>query len=341
MAVTTSKFGITRDGRPVTAYCLENAGGASVTVLDYGATVQSLIVPNSAGGMTDVVLGYDTVREYEENDGYVGATIGRVGNRIGGAAFRLNGHTYSLAKNDGENHLHGGILGFDKQFWTILPQGDDALVCSRLSPDGEEGYPGNLQVKVTFTLTPQNALRIQYDADTDRDTLVNLTNHSYFNLNGEGSVLGHELRVLASRITENDAASLPTGRLLDVDGTPFDFRNGKKIGADLGADDIQLHYGTGYDHNFVLSGRTAAILRSDLTGIELTVETDMPGMQVYTANFLTQRPGKGGTVMRPRGAVCLETQLFPNAMNCYGFPSPVLCAGRHLHSETVFAFRTL
>ena len=187
MAVTTNKFGITRDGRPVTAYCLKNAGGASVTVLDYGATVQSLIVPNSAGGMTDVVLGYDTVREYEENDGYVGATIGRVGNRIGGAAFRLNGHTYSLAKNDGENHLHGGILGFDKQFWTILPQGDDALVCSRLSPDGEEGYPGNLQVKVTFTLTPQNALRIQYDADTDRDTLVNLTNHSYFNLNGRAA----------------------------------------------------------------------------------------------------------------------------------------------------------
>ena len=341
MAVTTSKFGITRDGRPVTAYCLENAGGASVTVLDYGATVQSLIVPNSAGGMTDVVLGYDTVREYEENDGYVGATIGRVGNRIGGGAFRLNGHTYSLAKNDGENHLHGGILGFDKQFWTILPQGDDALVCSRLSPDGEEGYPGNLEVKVTFTLTSHNALRIQYDADTDQDTIVNLTNHSYFNLNGQGSVLDHELQVFASRITENDAGSLPTGRLLEVADTPFDFRAAKKIGAEIGAADLQLEYGNGYDHNFVLSEKTAAVLRSASTGIELTVETDMPGMQVYTANFLTERSGKYGTTMRPRDAVCLETQLFPNAMNCYGFPSPILHAGQHLHSETVFAFRTL
>ena len=341
MSVTISNFGNTRNGHPVMAYRLENPSGASVTVLDYGATVQSLIVPNGAGGMTDVVLGYDTALEYEENGGYVGATIGRVGNRIGGAAFRLNGHTYPLEKNDGENHLHGGRKGFDKQFWTILPLGDDSLVCSRLSPDGEEGYPGNLEVKVTFTLTSHNALRIQYDADTDQDTIVNLTNHSYFNLNGQGSVLDHELQVFASRITENDAGSLPTGRLLEVADTPFDFRAAKKIGAEIGAADLQLEYGNGYDHNFVLSGKTAAVLRSASTGIELTVETDMPGMQVYTANFLTERPGKYGTTMRPRDAVCLETQLFPNAMNCYGFPSPILHAGQHLHSETVFAFRTL
>ena len=339
MSVTMSHFGNTRDGRPVTAYRLENSAGASVTVLDYGATVQSLIVPNGDGGMTDVVLGYDTAREYEDNGGYVGATIGRVGNRIGGAAFRLNGRTYSLAKNDGENHLHGGIVGFDRQFWTVTPEGEDSLVCSRLSPDGEEGYPGNLQVKVTFTLTSQNALRIQYDADTDQDTIVNLTNHSYFNLNGQGSVLDHELQVFASRITENDAGCLPTGRLLEVEGTPFDFRSPKKIGAEIGADDAQLRCGSGYDHNFVLSGKTAAVLRSLSTGIELTVETDLPGMQVYTANFLTERPGKCGTTMRPRDAVCLETQLFPNATNCYGFPSPILRAGQHLHSETVFAFR--
>ena len=341
MPVTKVEFGTTRDGHPVTAYRLENHVGASVTVLDYGATIQSLCVPNSSGSMTDVVLGYDTVSEYEDNGGYVGATIGRMGNRIGGAVFRLNGRTYPLAKNDGENHLHGGPKGFDKQFWTILPVGEDSLACCRLSPDGEEGYPGNLQVKVTFTLTPQNALRIQYDADTDQDTIVNLTNHSYFNLNGHGSILDHELQVFASRITENDAGCLPTGKLLEVAGTPFDFRSPKRIGADIDSSDCQLQYGNGYDHNFVLSGKQAAILRSLSSGIELTVETDMPGMQVYSANSLTERRGKGGMILHSRDAVCLETQLFPNAMNCYGFPSPVLRAGQHLHSETVFAFHTI
>lgn len=341
MAVTTSPFGKTREGAPVTAYRLENSAGASVTVLDYGATIQSLCVPNASGGLTDVVLGYDTAAEYEENGGFVGATIGRVGNRIGGAAFRLNGRTYTLAKNDGENHLHGGFRGFDKRLWTIRSLGEDSLVCSLLSPDGEEGYPGNLRVTVTLTLTSRNTLRIRYDADTDQDTIVNLTNHSYFNLNGHGSILDHELQVFASRITENDAGCLPTGKLLEVAGTPFDFRVPKRIGAEIGQDCPQLRCGQGYDHNFVLSGKTAAVLRSTASGIMMTVETDMPGMQVYTANTLTERRGKHHSVMSPRGAVCLETQLFPNAMNCYGFPSPVLRAGQHLHSETAFSFHTI
>ena len=341
MAVSKFVFGETRSGQPVTAYRLENSAGASVTVLDYGATVQSLCVPNGSGGVTDVVLGYDTVAEYEENDGHMGATIGRMANRIGGAAFRLNGQTYRLAKNDGENHLHGGIQGFDRRLWEAVPLEDSAVTFSRLSPDGEEGYPGNLQVTVTFTLTPQNALRIQYDADTDRDTIVNLTNHSYFNLNGQGTALNHHLQVFSNRITENGAGCLPTGKLLEVAGTPFDFRTPKEIGADIHAADAQLQCVNGYDHNFVLTGKTAAALWSSTSRIKMLVETDTPGMQVYSANYLSDRLGKHGVPMGPREAVCLETQLFPNAMNCYGFPSPVLRAGQHLHSETAFIFQTL
>ncbi len=283
------------------------------------------------------MLGYDTGAEYEARDGNLGSTIGRVGNRIGGASFSLGGKTYELAKNNGVNHLHGGILGFGRRMWRMEANGD-SVVFERLSPDGEEGYPGNLQVRVTYTLTPDGALHIAYDADTDADTLVNLTNHAYFNLDGGGSAEAHRLQIFAERFCENDAATLPTGRLLDVEGTPFDFRAGKTVGADICADDEQLRRCGGYDHNFCLSGKRAAVLCGAQSGIEMTVWTDMPGLQLYTANFLSERPGKGGAVMRKRGAVCLETQLYPNAMNCYGFPSPVLRAHSHLHSETIYAF---
>lgn len=337
MAVSTTPFGRTAAGEPVTAFTLKNESGMAVTVLDYGATVQALAVPNGAGGFTDVALGYDTVAEYESRDGYLGATIGRVGNRIGGARFSLGGAEYVLAKNDGENHLHGGVRGFDKRMWSCDAR-EDRLVFSRLSPDGEEGYPGALQVSVTFTLTADNALVIAYDALSDKDTLVNLTNHTYFNLNGGGAVLDHLLQVNAQRFCENDGGCLPTGRLLPVAGTPFDFRAAKPIGRDIGADCEQLRRGGGYDHNFVLSGTDAATLYSPVSGVEMTVTTDMPGMQVYSANGLSARPGKDGQSMGPRDAVCLETQLFPNGMNCYGFPSPVLRAGKPLHSETAFRF---
>lgn len=337
MAVIFSPFGVLPDGTPVTAARLQNARGCSVTVLDYGAAVQSLIVPDRRGQPVDVVLGYDTPAEYEANDGYLGATIGRVGNRIGGASFSLGGVRYELARNDGENHLHGGVRGFDRHIWRMSGEGD-SLACERVSPDGEEGYPGNLHVRVTFTLTEDCALRIQYGADTDRDTLVNLTNHSYFNLNGGGSVLGHRLQINAERFCENDAHCLPTGRFRDVEGTPFDFRAGREIGAEIGADDGQLRRFGGYDHNYVLCGQTAARLFSAESGIELSVETDLPGLQLYTANALTERRGKGSRTMAPHGAVCFETQLFPNAMNCWGFPSPVLHRGEHMRSETVFSF---
>ena len=338
MAVAFQNFGNLQDGRAVTAATLRNKSGAALMVLDYGATVQSLCVPNRDGGQTDVVLGYDTAAGYGTNDAYLGATIGRVGNRIGNAEFSLNGRRYVLAKNDGANHLHGGNEGFDKQFWRMAAQGE-SLLCWRTSPDGEEGYPGNLDVRVCFTLTEDNTLRIVYDAETDADTLVNLTNHSYFNLNGGGDVLGHRVQIFAERFAENGEGCLPTGRLLPVDGTPFDFRSEKRIGADIDADDEQLRLAGGYDHNYVLSGKKAAVLYSPDTGIEMTVTTDLPGMQFYSGNFLTDRQGKQGGAIHRRDAACFETQLYPNAMNCYGFPSPVLRAGKHLHSETCYSFR--
>lgn len=338
MKSETFSFGRLSDGTAVTAAHVENASGAALTVIDYGAAVQSLKIPDRSGRLVDVVLGYDTAAEYERNDAYLGATIGRVGNRIGGAAFSLNGKTYALAKNDGENHLHGGLRGFDKQLWAMTAE-NGRICCKRLSPDGEEGYPGNLSVTVTFTLTEDHALRIAYDAETDADTLVNPTNHSYFNLDGGGSVLDHRLQVFAERFCEGGAGCLPTGRLLDVEGTPFDFRAGKRIGDDIGADDEQLRRAGGYDHNYCLAGRRAAVLTSEKTGIEMTVETDMPGMQVYTGNFLTEQKGKGGAEITRRGAVALETQLYPNAMQCWGFPSPVLRAGQTMHSVTEYRFR--
>ncbi len=319
------------------AYTVKNQVGASLTVLDYGATIQSLCIPDGNGSLVDVVLGYDTEEEYARNGGYLGAAIGRVGNRIGGAAFSLNGQVYRLAKNDGENHLHGGVEGFDAKRWDVCVE-DGSVICTRVSPDGEEGYPGNLSVQIRYTLTEDNRLVITYDADTDCDTPVNLTNHSYFNLNGGGTVLQHKLQIFAERITANGPGCLPTGELRKVEGTPFDFRKEKEIGAEIDADDEQLKLAGGYDVNYVLSGEKAAILTGDRSGIIMTVRTDMPGMQLYTANWLSERKGKGGMTLIPRDAACFETQIFPNAMNCYGFPSPILRAGKHLHSETSYEF---
>ena len=323
------------------AFRLTNSNGAYAVILDYGCTVQSLCVPNSSGGFTDVVLGYDTLAEYEKNDGYLGAAIGRMANRIGNSEFTLNRRTYFLARNDGENHLHGGTKGFDKYVWSASTQGNK-LVFTRLSPDGEENYPGNLILRVSYELTDENELEISYDADTDADTVLNLTNHSYFNLNGGGSVLDHALQVFADEFTENDDHCLPTGRYLKTEGTPFDFSRKKLIGQDIGADDVQLKNGNGYDHNFVLSDnaklKKAAILSSAKTGITMTTLTSLPGMQVYSANWLSERKGKSGACYAPRYAVCLETQVFPNALACDNFPSPILRKGEHYHEKTIYRF---
>ena len=341
--ITQSIFGYTKAGEPVTAFRLTNSSGACAVILDYGCILQVLTVPNAQGTFTDVVLGYDTMAEYEENDGYLGAVIGRVANRIGKAEFTLNGKTYKLARNNGENHLHGGIKGFDKYIWAAEVNGN-SLELSRISPDGEEGYPGKLSVKVSYLLTEDNEFRIIYEADTDADTILNLTNHSYFNLSGGGTVLNHELQVFAEMFTENDSGCLPTGALLDTKGTPFDFSQPKTIGRDIEADNEQLRFGHGYDHNFVLSDtsrlKKAAVLHSSETGIVMTTLTTLPGIQAYSSNFLTQRKGKTGSEIDRRYALCLETQIFPNAMACPNFPSPILRAGEHFHTETVYRFET-
>ena len=308
-----------------------------MTALDYGAILQALCVPARDGSMVDVLLGYDNPGQYETLGGHLGGTLGRVGNRIGGASFSLNGVTYNLVKNNGANHIHGGIKGFDHRMWDVTAE-NDRLVFHRVSPDGEEGYPGNLTVQVTFTLDDNNRLNIAYDADTDKDTVVNLTNHAYFNLNGGGSAMEHTVQIFSERITESDATGLPTGKILDITGTPFDFREPRAVGSQIDADNVQLKNGKGYDHNYIIAVKRAAVLYSDKTGLEMTVETDMPGMQFYTANGLGERAGKYGT-LHPREGVCFETQLFPNGTNCYGFPSPILRAGQHLHTETAYAFR--
>lgn len=336
MAITVKKrrFGITKAGEPVDVYTAKS-DVLCVELLEYGAAIRSLLVRNG-GSWTDVVLGYDTLREYEENDGFVGACIGRVGNRIGGACFQLNGRTYPLAKNDGENHLHGGVRGFDKRVWTAEPL-EDGVRFRRMSPDGEEGYPGTLSASVSYRLR-NHTLVMEYEASSDRDTLCSLTNHSYFNLNGGGTVLDHTLWIAADEFLETDSAVLPTGRRLPVEGTPFDFREPKPVGRDIGQDDPQLRSGCGYDHNFCLNGDHGAVLRGDISGITMTVDTSLPGVQLYTANNFGRRQGKGNTDYQPRCALCLETQYFPNAMACPDFEKPILRAGDVWRSRTALTF---
>ena len=320
MQVNSRPFGVTKYGEAVTAYELVNASGASAVILDYGATVQSLLVPDRGGKLTDVVLGYETVAEYEQNGGYMGATLGRVANRIGGARFSIGGKEYRIFKNDGENTLHGGERGFDKYVWAAEVK-DSSLCMSRLSPDGEENFPGNFSLCVSFTLTDDNALEIRYDADTDAVTPVSLTNHSYFNLGGDA--LGHVVTINAERFCEGGADCLRAGRVL---------------GEALAQEDAQTALFGGIDHNFVLSGTFAAEAYSPASGIAMQVRTTLPGMQFYTSNSLSERAGKRGTVMGPHGGFCFETQIFPDGMNHYGFPSPLLRPGEHLHSETVYSF---
>ena len=342
MSVSVRPFGLTRDGLEVRAFTIANDDGVCCTLLDYGATVQSLCVPNRDGGLTDVVLGYDTVAEYEGHGAYLGATIGRVGNRIGGARFALNGKEHRLFDNDNGNCLHGGQKGFDKYVWAAETAGDCAVRFSRLSADGEENFPGNLEVSVCFSLPRRGAcLDIRYEAVSDADTLFAPTNHSYFDLSGCGRAMEQTLTIHAERFLALGAGTLPTGEVLPVRGTAFDFTAPKPVGRDLGADEEQLRLGGGYDHNFCLAGPFAAELWSDVSGIRMRLITDMPGVQLYTANFLGTQMGKGGREMRDRGAVCLETQLWPNAMNCWGFPSPVVRKGQRVRSSTRYQFDLL
>jgi aldose 1-epimerase len=346
--IVKSAFGTTQNGAEVALYTLKNAKGMAVSITPWGATVVSIRVPDRSGHMDDVVLGFDSLAGYLGNSPYFGAAIGRYGNRIGKGTFALNGKTYTLARNNGENHLHGGNLGFDKRLWTAreLPLPAHGLELRYSSPDGEEGYPGTLAATVTYTLTDANELRINYRATTDQPTVVNLTNHSYFNLAGGGDVLAHRVQINAARFTPIDAGLIPTGELRSVKGTPFDFTTAHAIGERIDANDEQIRFGKGYDHNWVLDGvsgtlRLVARVSEPKSGRVLEVLTTEPGLQFYTGNFLdgTVR-GKGGKAYAHRTALCLETQHFPDSPNQPAFPSTTLRPGQTYESTTVYRFST-
>ncbi len=341
--ITKESFGYLSDGREVFRYTLIN-DKASVSILNLGGIIQSLVVPDRNGNKTDVVLGYDDVSGCEKWRGnYFGALIGRFGNRIGGAHFTLNGKEYTLFANDGENHLHGGKEGFNAKIWNVIPKGEDTLSLSLFSPDGEEGYPGNLTVRVEYQLKG-TALMIRYHAESDADTVINLTNHAYFNLAGEGNgtIEDHLLTLHADAFTAIDKNGLTVEQIIPVENTPFDFRVRKAIGQDIHAENDQLQNGGGYDHNFVLNSihslSEAAVVYCPRTGIQMRVETTQPGVQLYTGNMITPQTGKKGHPYGKRSALCLETQHFPNSMACTSFASPVLRAGEMYDEETVYSF---
>ncbi len=350
--VTRERFGMLPDGRAIDAFTLTNAHGLKVRAISYGGIITSLLVPDRAGRLGDVVLGYDSLEGYVRKSPYFGAIVGRYGNRIAGARFALDGKTYRLPANDGKNSLHGGSTGFDKAVWDGQPFQDDSsagVVFAHTSPAGDQGYPGALTVHVTYRLTNSNDLVVDYAATTDAPTPVNLTQHSYFNLAGEGSgdILGHVLSINADRYTPVDSTLIPTGQLAPVAGTPFDFRTPTAIGARIGQQNEQLVRGRGYDHNFVLNASAsdpehpfhAARVVEPTTGRTLDVYTTEPGLQFYSGNFLDGTiTGKAGHVYAHRTGFCLETQHFPDSPNEARFPSTILRPGQTLRSRTVFAF---
>jgi aldose 1-epimerase len=344
-----AEFGQTPDGVAVQIYTLINKNGLEARITNYGGIVVSLKAPDRNGAMADIVLGFDSFAGYLANPGpHLGALIGRYGNRIGGARFVLNDVEYKLAKNNGENSLHGGPRGFDKVVWTPRELSDGGLELIYLSKDGEEGYPGNLKAVVTYHLTDANELKIDYAATTDKGTVVNLTNHSYFNLKGAGNgdILDHLVTLNADRYTPVDAGLIPTGELRPVSGTPFDFRKATAVGARIEQNDEQLKLGKGYDHNWVLNKNgagpaLAARVEEPSSGRVLEVLTDQPGVQFYTSNGLDGSiRGKGGKSYGRRSALCLETQHFPDSPNKPSFPSTVLKPGRQFHSTTLYRLST-
>lgn len=333
------------DGRAVDLYVLSGAGGMVAKVMTYGAVLTELDTPDRGGKLGDVVLGFDSISGYLGKEPFFGAIVGRVGNRIAKGRFTLDGRTYQLATNDGPNHLHGGIKGFDKVVWNaqVVPGDEPAVRLSYLSRDGEEGYPGNCSVTVTYSLSGSNELRIDYLVTTDKDTPVNVTNHSYFNLGGaeNGDILGNVLTLNADRFTPVDPTLIPTGELKPVAGTPMDFRGPTPIGAHLGEVGGSP---VGYDHNFVVNGgggRLALVARvyEPRSGRQMEVSSTEPGIQFYTGNFLDGTiTGKKGVVYRQYWALCLETQHFPDSVNHPNFPSYVLKAGDTYRSTTIFRF---
>jgi len=350
MSIAVQPYGTTPEGRPIRLFTLTNASGMSADISDVGGVIVALRAPDRNGKLEDITLGYETAERYLEKGPYFGALIGRHANRIEGASFELNGVEYSLASNDGANHLHGGLRGFDKVVWDadIVPAegGGEALRLTYVSPDGEEGYPGTLRTTVLYTLTDDNELRIDYEAVSDQDTVVNLTNHAYFNLAGHaaGDIGGHELMIDAERFTPINAECVPTGEVRGVAGTPMDFRRLTPIGPGFASGDEQIANGGGYDHNWVLNAgggqlAKAAEVYEPTTGRVMEVFTTKPGIQFYSGNFLDGSiVGKGGAVYGKRSGLCLETQYFPNAMKHKHFPSPILRAGETYQHTTTYKF---
>jgi aldose 1-epimerase len=347
--ISQNVFGRTSTGTEVPLYTLTNSKGMQVAITPWGATVVSIKVPDRSGKMGDVVLGFDSLDGYLGKNPYFGAIVGRYGNRIGKGRFTLDGKEYTLARNNGENHLHGGNLGFDKRLWRVRQVESKlgpGLELKYSSPDGEEGYSGTLDAKVVYTLTDKNELRIDYLATTDKPTVVNLTNHSYFNLAGEGNILGHSVMIKAMRFTPTDSGQIPTGELRNTKGTAFDFTMPHTIGERINTDDEQLKFGKGYDHNWVLDGvagklRLAARVSEPQSGRVLEVLTTEPGLQFYSGNFLDGTiHGKGGRVYEQRAAFCMETQHFPDSPNKPNFPSTTLRPGQRYQTTTVYRFST-
>ncbi len=349
MTIQEKEFGTTPEGELVQLYTLSNAKGMRVSITNYGGTITEIIVPDKNGDFGDVVLGYDSLAAYIADSPYFGCLIGRYGNRIAKGRFSIGKESTTLATNDGPNHLHGGVRGFDKRVWKAEPietADSVGLKLVYLSPDGEEGYPGNLTATVIYTLTPENEIVIDYTAESDQPTVCNLTNHSYFNLKdaGKSPILDHSLQIVADCYTPIDKTFIPTGELAAVSGTPFDFLTPQTIGSRIDADEVQLANGLGYDHNFVLNGeqgmmRLAAQVSEPVSGRVLSVYTTEPGVQFYSGNFLDgSLVGKGGAVYRHRHGFCLETQHFPDSPNQPHFPSTLLNPGEVRTSKTVFKF---
>lgn len=343
-------MGYVPDGTAVQRYTLENRQGAYAEISTLGGCLMRICVPDRQGVLDDVLLGYDTVEAMLSASGYMGMLVGRYANRIGGAAFELNGKTYNLAKNDKGNHLHGGIRGFDKYVWQAREEGE-ALILSIGSPDGDEGYPGALDVQVTYAFTDDNVLCIAYHAMCDADTIINLTNHAYFNLSGpqSPSIEEHFIQIHADAITAvADRACIPTGELMPVENTPFDLRSPRQIGEGLKgqASNIQMQYGSGYDHNFCIQGeggmlRQACLVEDPCSGRLMETWTDQPGVQFYTGNMIAgNTPGKLGVPYQPRQGFCLETQHYPDSIHHAGFPSCVLRAGDEYATITEYRFST-
>ncbi|MGN0668210.1 MAG: aldose epimerase family protein [Angelakisella sp.] len=340
-------FGRTPEGQAVTRFTLFNHNTMEVNLLNFGAAVHSICVPDKNGTVAEVTLGCDTIADYIASP-HFGGTIGRVANRIAGASFPLNGREYPLAANDGENHLHGGACGFDRRLWQWSTEDvDNVVVFSRTAPSGEEGYPGRLHVEVRYCLTQQDALIIHYTATAEEgDTLLNLTNHTYFNLAGQGDILDHRLELAASRFTPVDGQRIPTGEIAPVAGTPLDFTTPHRIGERIAAPHPQLQNAGGYDHNFLLDydadGKNplhpAAELSDPVSGRRLTVFTTEPALQLYTGNFLAGERGRGGAPCPRYGGLCLETQHYPDSPHHPAFPSILLRQGETYESETVWFF---